>query len=345
MTPRQSLPPALVISLDFELHWGVRDHCGPDSPYYRNLLRERDVVLQTLELFEEFGIAGTWATVGFLFAGSRAELDTFRPSVLPWYDNVSLFPYAQVVGDNELSDPLHYAASLVESIKAAPRQEIATHTYSHFFCTEAGQNVEQFRADIAAACAIAKARNVELRSIVFPRNQHNPDYDVVLREHRIIAYRGNPHSWMWRFADGEESEDLTKRAARLTDNYVSLTGDGAIAWQEVLQPSGLSNVRASYLLRPFVPALAALEPLRFRRLRRSIAAAARQKRILHLWWHPHNFGAYPQRSLAFLRRVLEEFVVYRDDYGMESLTMAEVADRARGFVHGSQLTPFATSEL
>ena len=31
---------ALVVSLDFELHWGVRDHVSPSDPYVANLLGE-----------------------------------------------------------------------------------------------------------------------------------------------------------------------------------------------------------------------------------------------------------------------------------------------------------------
>ena len=69
MSPNQNTPPfgALVISLDFELHWGVRDKRPVDGPYRENLLGAREAIPQMLDLFEEFGVAATWATVGFLF--------------------------------------------------------------------------------------------------------------------------------------------------------------------------------------------------------------------------------------------------------------------------------------
>ena len=68
-------PGVLVISLDFELHWGVRDLTPVDGPYRGNLLGAREAVPRMLELFERFEFGATWATVGFLFASTRDELE------------------------------------------------------------------------------------------------------------------------------------------------------------------------------------------------------------------------------------------------------------------------------
>jgi peptidoglycan/xylan/chitin deacetylase (PgdA/CDA1 family) len=319
---------ALVISLDFELRWGVHDHCPPGSPYERSLFGARDVVLRTLALFEEFGVAATWATVGFLFARSDAELERFRPPVLPAYRNARLSPYAQAVGKDEVSDPLHFAPSLIEQIMATPRQEVGTHTYSHYYCNEEGQTEESFRADLQAACAIAASWGVELRSIVFPRNQVNSAYAGVMRECGILAYRGNPESWMWRFSDREESAGGGKRAARLLDAYLNVGGHGSVGWEEIAQPSGLADVRASHFVRPTSARLRQLEPMRLRRMCSAVRDAARRKRIVHLWWHPHNFGADQEGCLRFLRGVLEEYRLCQERYGMQSLTMAEVTEKS-----------------
>jgi hypothetical protein len=79
---------ALVVSLDFELLWGVRDRYPADGgAYRRNLLGVRQAVPRMLALFEEFDVAGTWATVGALFARSRADLEQFWPAELPTYQN------------------------------------------------------------------------------------------------------------------------------------------------------------------------------------------------------------------------------------------------------------------
>src|SRR5215472_13914167 len=76
-------PGALVISLDFELHWGVRDSASLDENERARLLSARRIVPRMLDLFEEFSIHATWATVGLLFAHSRTEVEAFKPTRRP----------------------------------------------------------------------------------------------------------------------------------------------------------------------------------------------------------------------------------------------------------------------
>jgi len=137
---------ALVISLDFELHWGVRHTLRADGPYRSSLLGARIAVPRLLDLFEEFGAGVTWATVGFLFARTRQELEECAPRIRPEYTNPMLNAYREPIGSGEAEDPLHYAPSLIAEIRRRPRQELGTHTFSHFYCQESGQTEDAFRA-------------------------------------------------------------------------------------------------------------------------------------------------------------------------------------------------------
>jgi peptidoglycan/xylan/chitin deacetylase (PgdA/CDA1 family) len=316
---------ALVVSLDFELHWGVRDKCAPTGPYTQNLLGARIAVPRILNLFEEFDVAATWATVGFLFAESRREREEFSPSVRPRYVDERLNAYAEPIGENEGQDPLHFAGSLIAQIAQRPRQEIATHTFSHYYCQEPGETRDAFAADLSSAVAIGKHHGFEARSIVFPRNQFRPGYEDVLKQAGIISYRGNEPNWMYRPRSRNE-ESLAIRAPRLLDGYVSLSGPKFIRWDEVLQPSGLCDVRSSMFLRPYSPSRRNFETIRLHRVASGIRAAAENRGIFHLWWHPHNFGTNMQDNLDFLRKVLEVFSACRQAHGMQSLSMAGVAD-------------------
>ena len=319
-----SLPGALVISLDFELRWGVRQRAAKGA-YMANLLGERDAAAGMLALFQEFDTAATWATVGFLFAESRQELQRFSPVQRPKYADPGLSPYGDLIGEGERDDPLNYAPSLIALIRRTPRQEIATHTFSHYYCTEPGQHEGAFEADLAAARAIAEARGLQFQSIVFPRNQHNPRYDHILLAQGITTYRGSPPSWpVWKRRFGPAGT----RVARLVDAYGDLA-ESTTPWSAVPQPNGLCDVRASCFLRPYDPRLRHLEGLRLQRLRRAIRGAAVRGELLHLWWHPHNFGTYTAENLAFLRRVLEEFAECRARLAMQSLSMADAAAFAR----------------
>jgi peptidoglycan/xylan/chitin deacetylase (PgdA/CDA1 family) len=319
---------ALVISLDFELHWGVRDKCAPDGPYRDNLLGARKAIPAILDLFEEFDIAATWATVGFLFAESRREREKFSPAIRPQYVDSRLDPYREPVGEDENHDPLHYAPSIIEMIRNRKKQEIATHTFSHYYCLEPGESRETFAADLRSATAIARQRGIELRSIVFPRNQFRPGYEEVLRECGILCYRGNELNWMYR-PRPRRRETLAVRGPRLLDHYVSLSGPKIVRWKEILQPNGVANVRSSMFLRPYSLEWKGLEPVRLQRITGGMQAAAEQRGIFHLWWHPHNFGKHTQQNLEFLRKIFEAFTRYRQTHGMRSLSMAEVAEVAR----------------
>lgn len=320
----ENLPGAFVISLDFELAWGFGRNAAADGVHRARLLGARAIIPHLLEIFEEFDMAVTWAVVGFLFAESRTELERSSPSKRPEYRDPALSPYAEEIGEDECEDPFHFAPSLIRAIRRSPRQEIATHTFSHYYCLEPGQNREAFSADLQAARGIAGRDGIELRSIAFPRNQHNPEYDALLLDHGISGYRGNPPNRAWRFNDTRESRRRGKRAMRLIDAYLAVTGAGTTPWGKILQPSGLTDIRATRPLGPYRPELRYLEERRMQRIRQGIRHAALNREIFHIWWHPHNFGLFPKQNMTFLRRVLEEVGQCRSEHGLLSLSMADV---------------------
>jgi peptidoglycan/xylan/chitin deacetylase (PgdA/CDA1 family) len=315
-----------VISLDFELHWGVRDKLSVRG-YRDNLLGEWEVVPALLELFAKYGIHATWATVGFLFFESKSELLRSLPEERPNYVHRNLSPYVHLakIGESEHDDPFHYAPSLIRQIVAASNQEIATHTFSHYYCLERGQNEETFRADLTAALRVARDKHgIDIRSIVFPRNQVDRDSLMVCRDLGIRAYRGNPTSWLYAARRGED-ESTARRGMRLLDAYLPISGTNAHNAAERTDALPC-NVPASRFLRPYWPMLRGLEPLRFRRIVDDLTIAAERNQLYHLWWHPHDFGAHPKENLAFLTRILDKFAALRERWGMESVSMLEAAE-------------------
>ncbi len=217
-------PGTLVISLDCELYWGVRDKRTLDE-YRENLIGDRLVVPRLLALFDEFGIRATWAFVGFLFYRDRETLLARLPEMLPMYADPRFSPYPELemMGSTEEEDPFHYGGSLVEAVLGHDGQEVASHTFSHYYCLEPGQTVEEFRADLAAANRAAAQYGIELSSLVFPRNQTNDEYLAACRECGIRAYRRNTQSWLYR-EKKEEGETTFRRAVRYADAFVNLSG-------------------------------------------------------------------------------------------------------------------------
>jgi hypothetical protein len=317
-------PGALVISLDFELHWGLRDHVTRSDARYGRLPEARRAVADMLDVFESRHIRATWATVGFLFASTRDEVDAAAPRERPVYSSAELDPYVEAIGVDEEHDPEHLAGSLVDLIGASAGQEVGSHTFSHYYCLENGQTEATFRADLASAQAIALRRGLHLSSLVMPRNQWNPAYAATVLNAGFRCIRGPQHSWSHRARPGGR-QSILHRGARLGDSYIGISPPPTTDWDDVLLPSGLCDVPASAFLRPYDPALRRLEPLRLARLRSGMRHAAKHGRIFHLWWHPHNFSQHQSENFAVLEQVLDEFDRLAAGEGMQSLTMADVA--------------------
>jgi len=313
---------AFVISLDFELLWGVRDQ-RTIADYGPNIIGVRQVVPALLDLFAERNIACTWATVGLLFFATKRAMLGGIPAHKPHYTDarISSYQFLEEVGADEEHDPYYYGLSLIKRILNHPSQEIGTHTFSHFYCLEEGGDVEAFRADLQAAHAAAAAVGIRLASIVFPRNQVDAAYLLVCREFGLRAFRGNERVWFHR-ARSEREQTPFVRASRLADSYLPICGAHD---HEPTVVEGMVNVPASRFLRP-VGNSALLEHLRFRRISSAMETAARRRRLFHLWWHPHNFGVGLQENLTFLRAILDCFRRLQDRYGMRSMTMGALAE-------------------
>ncbi|PSO45007.1 hypothetical protein BRC21_00595 [Candidatus Saccharibacteria bacterium SW_7_54_9] len=187
----------VVFSLDFELHWGVHDFASVDD-WKDRLLGARRAVPRLLDLMREYQIEATWATVGMLFAQGRREMRALSPGVRPSYQDSDLSPYPLSVGVDEKDDPFHFAPSLIRRIADTPGQEVATHTFSHYYCLEAGQRKREFEADLKSAIEAGRKLGVRPKSIVFPRNQANEKYLSVLARNDITSYRGVARAWPLR---------------------------------------------------------------------------------------------------------------------------------------------------
>jgi len=314
-------PGTFIISLDFELHWGLRDVKTVEQ-YRENLIGVRRAVPAMLAAFAEYDIHATWATVGFLFFSRRCELLRALPTERPQYDNANLSPYAEMdaIGHDEDEDPFHFGRTLLDQIRTGPGQEIGTHTFSHYYCLEPKQNLAAFRADLSAAMAAAADFGVDLKSIVFPRNQYDDAHLRVCAEIGLKAFRGNPQSSLYRPRTGAD-ETRWVRAARLLDSYCNLSSHNCYLLAETAGDAPM-NLPASRFLRPY-SAKPIAQTLQERRIKDDLTYAARKGLAYHLWWHPHNFGKDVEKNIGMLRRILEHFHGLRGRYGMQSRNMAE----------------------
>ena len=314
---------ALVISLDFELVWGIFDHIviKDKVSYFNNTLY---AIPKMLEVFEQQNIHVTWATVGMLFNENWDEWLTNQPSVLPTYERAKLNPYDYGKAHQKSGyDQYFFAPSLIKAIQSVKGQEIGTHTYSHYYCLENGQTIEQFEADIQQAVLMGKKFNIDLKSLVFPRNQFNKDYLDVCAKNLITTIRTNPDDWYW---DTTKPDTLFSKLARTGDAYLPL---GKKSYPiETVKPDSVVGQKASRFLRP-QHRFNMLNTTRLSRIKNEIIQAAQKGEVYHLWWHPHNFGVDTNNALQTLQEIITIFNHCQQTYGMESLTMDEVGNKIK----------------
>ena len=312
------MPGTLIVSLDFELFWGMLDVC-PLEAYQDNVLGGRKAIPKLLELFQKHGIHATWAAVGFLFAENYEEICRYFPKNKPGYINEKLnaYPEFEKIGKNEQEAPCFYAPSLLQTIAAVPGQEIGSHTFSHYYCREAGQTPEQLAEDMAAAKAIAGAHGYDLTSVILPRNQCEPEYTDILRQAGFTAYRDEENDWIYN----KVKSGLLFKVLRTLDMYLPLTGQGGYTPK---CEGGIWNLTGSRMFRPIRPHLP-LERLKIRRIKRQMLHAAKNGLTFHLWWHPHNVGVRTEEHLKQLDEIFSYYEELKETYGMRSLNMREAA--------------------
>lgn len=314
----------LIISLDFEMMWGCHDWATIENYGATNIANVRNVIDRMLCLFNKYGVHATFATVGLIMCKDAGDVEKYAPSVKPSYLDSNQSPYkGSYIKDIKDKDAeLYFAPDLIERLQQAKGIEIGTHTFSHYFCWEKGQTTDQFRADLSSMVSVANDRGVRLSSIVFPKNQVSPEYLRICQEFGIMSYRGNAVKYYSE--PSNRWEHIKQRMCRLLDAYVNLGGMTGVPYDEIVSDEKMLNLRASRMLRPFSQELSLFEGLRFRRIQKEMIDAAKNHKMYHIWWHPHNFGANMEQNLAFLERVLKCYNDCHIKYNMQSYTMDEM---------------------
>lgn len=305
-----------IISLDFELHWGVFDKVDFEQNinYFENT---KAIIPKILLLFEQNNIACTWATVGMLFYRDFKEWQNGVPNLKPTFLNKSLSAYEWVEKNNTKNiNTGHFAPELINQIIKTKYQELASHTFAHYYCLEKGQNVSQFESDTKSFSKVISEKNLKAQSLVFPRNQYNSSYLDVCAKNDIKIVRTNPNVWFWN-VNGKEN--LLKKIFRTLDCYIPLFRS-TYKLKSVKKINKIVLLPSSRFLKPYGKHNV-LNKLRLRRIMKEMTHAAKKGEIYHLWWHPHNFGNYTKQSIKDLKLIANHYKYLEKKYKMKSSNM------------------------
>ena len=310
-----------VISLDFELHWGIFDKVNfeENQSYFENT---RQLIPELLKLFQDYNIEVTWATVGMLVNDNYKDWIHNQPKEKPNYNNEILSAYnwvnnnKQTIKTNKLG---HFAPELVQQIIDAKGQEMGSHTYAHYYCLDKGQTVNEFNEDANRFAEIAKKQNIKLESLVFPRNQYNQEYLEVCKNNGLKIVRANPNNWCWNY---DFPISILQKIARTLDCYIPLFKT-SFKKENVTSQKGVVLFPASRFLKP-VSQFNLLNSLRIKRIKNEMTRSAKKGEFYHLWWHPHNFGNSPKQAIEELEAILKHYVFLKNTYKMKSSNMINV---------------------
>jgi len=312
------------ISLDFEKYWGIHDVMDFDA-YQEQLKKVDTIVDQLCTTFEQHEVQATWAMVGLLLEDKQEDLDCIQ---IPYeHKNYSPFPLKEELL-KRIPLACRSAIAQVELLKQLPHQEIASHTYSHFYALENGVTIADFELDCQRMKKAGDALNIDFKSIVFPRNQINPSFLKVAKKYGIESFRGNQESRLWtnsKFTD----EKLLKRGQRFLDAYVKMAVTENFSIQDLKSTEGVLNIPANRFFKP-IGKIKALERKKLKQIKAEMSAAAQHNTIYHLWWHPHNFGRHTKEHFEQLNEILNHFNYLKTKYGFQSLNMKGIKASKNG---------------
>lgn len=316
-----------VISLDFELFWGVLDKFSLQE-YGENILNVSKVIEKLLKIFNQYKIHATWAVVGNIFYEKEEffSKDILKPI---GYKNQKLSAYNYLDFIKNSNKNLFFGNSIIKKIKETENQEIGTHTLSHYFVCEEGQEEFEFDYEIKMVKKIYTMNNLELKSIVFPKNQINSKYNNILKKYGIKYFRGNEKNLFYKYGK-REKENKIIRLGRFLDSYIKLGGNYTYKIEDIYE-NGFLNIRASRFLRPYNPKIAFLDFLKINRIKKQMKNAAKKGEIFHLWWHPHNFGKDLEKNILMLTNILDYYNYLEKKYNFKSKNMNEIGEEYENF--------------
>jgi peptidoglycan/xylan/chitin deacetylase (PgdA/CDA1 family) len=319
-----------IISLDFELRWGASEK-WPVNKTKKKFQLTRESIVLILEAFERYNIAATWATVGFLFADNLKQLISYLPSEMPDYKNKGISAYNVLsdkeIGLNEDVDKSHFAKSIVNLIKDTDKQEVGSHSFSHYYADEIGAGIDSFSSDLNAAIRIADDDSLELKSFVFPRNQFSLKYVNVLSKYGFKSARSNPDTWVWKGIGLSTNKVISKILSlfRGVDTVLPISNT-LFNPVDLTVRNGVMLIPASRFLRPYAKKEGVINRLKMFRIKNEMSKAAKEGLGYHLWWHPHNFSGDVAGNIKYLYEILEHYNKLHSKYKFQSVGMNDLVE-------------------
>ncbi len=223
-----------------------------------------------LNIFEKNNISATWAFVGHLFLDQCTCSDGIAHIEIPRMNNEQ---YRFDPCSNINIDPLYYGRDIVEQVMNSKiEHEIGYHSFSHVRFSECNREVAN--AEIEIGQKIAQRFGISFSSFVFPEGKIA--HTDVLIKNGFKIYRGR---------------NLERRSCR---NNILINKLNSAINKIVSQPvdplwaNGIWEIPSSMFFCDQQLKLSVLP-----RAKIGLDRAIKDRRIFHIFLHPHNLLLYP----------------------------------------------------
>lgn len=283
-----------TLSLDTELAWGYRDLPDLLNKHLYEIKHTRIVIDKLLKLLEKYRISADWAVVGGLLAES-SEQKEMHPMIGP--------------------EEIWCGRDVVKKIMSSTvYQEIGCHSFSHVLFGDPKTERKTVREELEKCKTMAKKLGVTLNSFVFPRNLEG--FYEEISSAGFSVFRGLEPYWYKKYPK------KVQKACHVLDQFFALTPPVVLPEMK----AGLVNIPGSMLYLS-VDGFRKLIPVscRVKKAKKGIIKAVKEKKVFHLWFHPHNLASGPDQLLAGLEEILKEADIQRNRGYLKIQTMEQIA--------------------
>lgn len=308
-----------VISLDYEMMWGAIFNEKVKSGYLYRTKYIEESVNELLLLLKRYHIHATWASVGLIACTGKDEaLIMADHNVKDPYSDLRLSDFIKSIDDNDYYR--YFSPDSLLKISDTEGQEIATHTFSHFYLKEHKNALEVIESEIQKSKnVLEQLTGLTVKTLIMPKNQVSKNLRIYMKKCSISIIRGVQVS-----ARFNKRTKLFK-LLHFMDAYLPVCGDSCYELSEI-KDGDIYNVRASAFWRTYYSKLWFLEPLKLVRIKHQLKKAALSGKVFHLWFHPHNLSQNYKRNLKEFEKILKYYQKLSKKYGMLSCNMSDCVE-------------------
>lgn len=304
---------SLIISLDYELRWGMDIIYGSsldDSNIH--ISDTPHVINNMLNIFTKYEIKSTWASVLAISMKSWGEyfevLDSYGIK-----NDITHFGHTSKFHNSEEFEKYYFSYNSMKTIHNFEFAEIGSHSFRHTYFGEDQYNKNDFILDNKICADVLNHKfNIKQSCYVYPRNQiiHT---DLIDRE-TTNGYREVPDIYGYKNTKSTKNNKLLTKLSRFSNDVIPFLS----------KPSkrkdfySIGDMHIRFNLPNF------LWKIQLFKLENLLNSDESYQSSIHLWWHPHNISINPSKNISRLEELLSLLKKYIDEKKIKSSFMSEV---------------------